>query len=119
MRLRHQRGLFDRKAKAGPGIEPCPAFLVPYREVVGKLLRILDDTNRHCLSDPPVIFHQCQETKMIYELAIQIEELRAELRDTENAAERRQIQAELEIAQSERIVAGAKLDGLAESKPAF
>lgn len=118
MRLRHQRGLLDRKAKAGPGIEPCPDFLVPYREV-GKLLRILDDTNRHCLSDPPVIFHKCQETKMIYELAIQMEELRAELRDAENAAERRQIQAELESAQAERIVAGAKLDGLAESEPAF
>lgn len=35
---------------------------------------------------------------MIYELAIQIEELRTELRNAENGAERRQIQAELEIA---------------------
>lgn len=56
---------------------------------------------------------------MTYELAIQIEELRAELRNAENAAERRQIQAELEIAQAELIVAGAELDGLAEREPPF
>lgn len=34
MRLRHRRGLLlDRKTKAGPGIEPRPAFLVAYGEV--------------------------------------------------------------------------------------
>ncbi len=56
---------------------------------------------------------------MTYEIAIQIEELRAELRNAVDGAERRQIQAELEIAQAELIVADAELDGLAESEPPF
>jgi phosphoglycerate-specific signal transduction histidine kinase len=56
---------------------------------------------------------------MIYELAIQIEELRAELRNVADATERRQIQAELEVAQAELIVAAAELDGLAEIEPPF
>ncbi|MEV4609412.1 hypothetical protein MRBLMR1_004489 [Neorhizobium sp. LMR1-1-1.1] len=56
---------------------------------------------------------------MTYELAIQIEELRAELRNAVDGAERRQIQAELEIAQAELIVASAELDGVAESEPPF
>lgn len=56
---------------------------------------------------------------MTYELAIQIEELRAELRNAVDGAERRQIQAELEIAQAELIVADAELDGLAEVEPPF
>ncbi len=37
---------------------------------------------------------------MTYELEIQIEELRAELRNAVDRAERRQIQAELDIAQA-------------------
>jgi hypothetical protein len=56
---------------------------------------------------------------MIYEIANHIEELRAELRNAENGAKRRQIQAELELAQAELIVAAAELDGLAESEPPF
>lgn len=56
---------------------------------------------------------------MTYEIAIQIEELRAELRNAVDGAERRQIRAELEIAQAELIVAGAELDGLAEIEPPF
>ena len=56
---------------------------------------------------------------MTYELEIQIEELRAELRNAVDGAERRQIQAELDIAQAEMIVAAAELDGLAEAEPPF
>ncbi len=57
---------------------------------------------------------------MTYELEIQIEELRVELRNAVDGAERRQIEAELEMAQAELIVAGAELDGLAaESEPPF
>ncbi|MFN3508527.1 MAG: hypothetical protein ACK4ZU_13685 [Allorhizobium sp.] len=56
---------------------------------------------------------------MTYELEIQIEELRAELRNAVDGSERRQIQAELEMAQAELIVAGAELDGLAEAEPPF
>ncbi len=56
---------------------------------------------------------------MTYELEIQIEELRAELRNAVDGAERRQIEAELEIAQAELIVATTELDGLAEAEPPF
>ena len=56
---------------------------------------------------------------MTYELEIQIEELRAELRNAVDGAERRQIEAELEISQAELIVAGAELDGPAEVEPPF
>ncbi len=56
---------------------------------------------------------------MTSELEIQIEELRVELRNAVDGAERRQIQAELEIAQAELIVAAAELDGLAEAEPPF
>lgn len=56
---------------------------------------------------------------MTYELEIQIEELRAELRNAVDGAERRQIEAELEIAQAELIVAAAELDGLANAEPPF
>lgn len=56
---------------------------------------------------------------MTYELEIQIEELRAELRNAVEGAERRQIQAELDIAQAEMIVAAAEMEGLAEAEPPF
>jgi hypothetical protein len=56
---------------------------------------------------------------MTCELEIQIEELRAELRNAVDGAERRQIRAELEIVQAELIVVAAELDGLAESEPPF
>ena len=56
---------------------------------------------------------------MTYELEIQIEELRVELRNAVDGAERRRIQAELEIVQAELIVAAAELDGLSEAEPPF
>ncbi len=56
---------------------------------------------------------------MTYELEIQIEELRVELRNAVDGAERRQIQAELEIVQAELIVAAAEMEGLAEEEPPF
>ena len=56
---------------------------------------------------------------MTYELEIQIEELRAELRDAVDVAEHRQIQAELEIAQAELAIEAAEMDGLLEAEPPF
>jgi phosphoglycerate-specific signal transduction histidine kinase len=56
---------------------------------------------------------------MTYELEIQIEELRVELRNAVDGAERRQIQAELDIVQAELIVAAAEMEGLAEAEPPF
>lgn len=56
---------------------------------------------------------------MTYELEIQIEELRAELRNAVDGAERRQIATELAIAQAELIVATVELGGLAETAPPF
>ncbi|MBY2941922.1 hypothetical protein HF264_19845 [Rhizobium leguminosarum] len=49
----------------------------------------------------------------------QIEELRAELNACIEPAERRQIEAELEIAQAELIVMLAEQDGSAETEPPF
>lgn len=51
-------------------------------------------------------------------LETQIEELRAELRNAD-PAERRQIAAELEIAQAELNVALAELEGAIEAEPPF
>ncbi|MBW8284567.1 MAG: hypothetical protein K0M55_13295 [Rhizobium sp.] len=48
-----------------------------------------------------------------------IEELRAELRNAVDGAERRQIQAELEVAQAELAIATAEMHGLAEAEPPF
>ena len=56
---------------------------------------------------------------MTYELEIQIEELRAELRNAVDRAERDQIQAELEIAQAELAIEAAEMDGLADAEPPF
>lgn len=56
---------------------------------------------------------------MTYELEIQIEELRAELRNAVDGAERRQIQAELEVLQAELAVAAAEMNGLADAEPPF
>jgi hypothetical protein len=56
---------------------------------------------------------------MTYELEIQIEELRAELRNTVDGAERLQIQAEHEAAQAELAVAAAEMEGLVEAEPPF
>lgn len=64
-------------------------------------------------------FTSVKETKMTYSLEIQIEELRAELRNAIDGAERRQIQAELEIIQAELAIAAAELDGLAKIEPPF
>ncbi|WP_170311464.1 hypothetical protein [Rhizobium oryzihabitans] len=47
---------------------------------------------------------------MTYDIEIQIEELRAELRNACDAGERRQIQAELDAAQAE-------LDALVDEEP--
>ncbi|MDE3765446.1 hypothetical protein [Sinorhizobium meliloti] len=56
---------------------------------------------------------------MTHELEIQIEELRAELRNAFDCAERSQIEAELEVAQAELAITIAELDGLAEAEPPF
>ncbi|MBX4938739.1 MULTISPECIES: hypothetical protein [Rhizobium] len=49
----------------------------------------------------------------------QIEELRAELNACIEPSERRQIEAELEIAQAELIVVLAEQDGSIEAEPPF
>ncbi|NRP21904.1 hypothetical protein LPJGGPFB_05163 [Ensifer adhaerens] len=56
---------------------------------------------------------------MTYKLEIQIEELRAELRNAVDGAERREIETELEIAQAELAVAAAEMFGFAEAEPPF
>jgi hypothetical protein len=56
---------------------------------------------------------------MTYELECQIEELRAELRTAIDPCERRQIEAELDLAQAELTLAIADLDGRADAVPPF
>ncbi|AUX79328.1 hypothetical protein NXT3_PC00151 (plasmid) [Sinorhizobium fredii] len=48
-----------------------------------------------------------------------IEELRRELGQATDAAERRQIEAELQLAQGELIIALAELDGELDPEPPF
>ncbi|UJW77760.1 hypothetical protein [Rhizobium sp. SL42] len=48
-----------------------------------------------------------------------IEELRAELKNVCNAAERREIQTELELVQAELRVVAAEQDGCADAEPPF
>ncbi|MGG7582226.1 hypothetical protein [Rhizobium sp. Nf11,1] len=55
---------------------------------------------------------------MTIALEIQIEELRAELRNAD-PAERRQIEAELEIAQAELTIALAEQEGTIDAAPPF
>jgi hypothetical protein len=64
-------------------------------------------------------FTNVKETTMTYALEIQVEELRAEMRAVVDAAERRQIKAELELAQAELAAALAEQDGSHSSEPPF
>ena len=48
-----------------------------------------------------------------------IKELRAELRSASDSAERRQIEAELELAKAELVVMLAEQDGSIEAEPPF
>ncbi|CUX68875.1 hypothetical protein [Agrobacterium tumefaciens] len=56
---------------------------------------------------------------MTYELECQIEELRAELRNALEPCERRQIEAELDLARAELTLAIAELDGRPDTEPPF
>ncbi|MCV9999512.1 hypothetical protein OE766_14805 [Pararhizobium sp. YC-54] len=56
---------------------------------------------------------------MTYTLEIQVEELRAELSNTVDAGERREIQTELECAQAELAIIVAERDGHLEAEPPF
>ena len=56
---------------------------------------------------------------MTYEVEIQIEELRAELRNAYDASERREIQAEIECAQAELAIIIAVQDGRLDPEPPF
>jgi hypothetical protein len=67
---------------------------------------------------PLIVFHTGDQT-MTYELECQIEELRAELRNAVDPCERRQIEAELDLAQAELTLAIAELDGRADAEPPF
>jgi ABC-type Zn uptake system ZnuABC Zn-binding protein ZnuA len=57
-------------------------------------------------------------TTMTIALEIQVEELRAELRNAD-PAERRQIEAELELAHAELAAAIAEQDGTIDAAPPF
>jgi hypothetical protein len=48
-----------------------------------------------------------------------IEELRVELKNAFDASERRQIEAELELAQAELVVSLAEQDGTVDAEPPF
>jgi hypothetical protein len=66
-----------------------------------------------------VIFTLSKEkTTMTIATEIQVEELRAELRNAD-AAERRQIEAELELAQAELAAATAEQEGTFDAAPPF
>ncbi|MGO6949617.1 hypothetical protein [Rhizobium johnstonii] len=54
---------------------------------------------------------------MTYELECQIEELRAELRNAVDHCARRQIEAELDLAQAELALATAEMDGRVDAEP--
>ncbi|NTI26576.1 hypothetical protein G6M87_32770 (plasmid) [Rhizobium rhizogenes] len=56
---------------------------------------------------------------MTYELECQIEELRLELRNALDPCERRQIEAELDLAQAELALAMSELDGRVDAEPPF
>ncbi|MNU07806.1 hypothetical protein D3C72_2535670 [compost metagenome] len=56
---------------------------------------------------------------MTITLEIQVEELRAELKCSFDSAERRQIEAELELAQAALVVMLAEQDGSIEAQPPF
>ncbi|MCD2184932.1 hypothetical protein [Rhizobium sp. GN54] len=56
---------------------------------------------------------------MTYELEQQIEELRAEMRNAVDPCERRQIEAELDLAQAELTLAIAEMDGCVDTEPPF
>ncbi|KNY31134.1 hypothetical protein AKG12_25970 [Agrobacterium sp. SUL3] len=57
------------------------------------------------------------EMKMTYELEIQIEELRAELRNAVDGTERRQIQAELATAEAKFAEEEAAFDAMMIAEP--
>ena len=56
---------------------------------------------------------------MTYELERQIEELRAELRNAVDPCERRQIEAERDLAQAELKLAIAEMGGRVDAEPPF
>lgn len=56
---------------------------------------------------------------MTYSIEIQIEELKAEARSVMTLAERRQIEAEIELAQAELEVMMAEQDGSIVAEPPF
>lgn len=64
-----------------------------------------------------VVFHTHQETMMTIEQ--HIEELRAELRNAVDRAERRQIEAELIVALAEHEAMLAEAEGYFSSEPPF
>jgi hypothetical protein len=67
---------------------------------------------------PLIVFHIGDQT-MTNELEQQIEELRAEMRNAIDPCERRQIEAELDLAQAELTLAIAEMDGCVDTEPPF
>nr|ASK48247.1 hypothetical protein [Agrobacterium radiobacter] len=64
-------------------------------------------------------FPNVKETKMTMSLEMQIEELKAELRNACDPVERRQIAAELEMMQAELAAIEAEQDGRVSAEPPF
>ncbi|PKA40031.1 hypothetical protein CWR43_29370 [Rhizobium sullae] len=95
-------------------LQNAGAFRLPHSRPLAVACAILDP-------DPPPrrrasSFSNIKEMTMIEQ---QIEELRAELNACIEPAERREIEAELEIAQAELIVMLAEKDGSIEAEPPF
>ncbi|WP_438618741.1 hypothetical protein [Oryzifoliimicrobium ureilyticus] len=67
---------------------------------------------------PDIVFHIADQT-ITYGLERHIDELRAELRNAVDPCERHQIEAELDFAQAELMLAIAEMDGRIEMEPPF
>ncbi|MCR5942590.1 hypothetical protein FG152_17395 [Ochrobactrum sp. XJ1] len=95
------------------------------RQKIGSPIRRLR-RSRAAILDPAIpsrrwssSFTNVKETTMTYSLEIEVAELRAELANAVDRVERRQIEAELELAQAELVAALAEQDGTYSAEPPF
>ena len=110
------------RTHGSPNFQPRPEG--PGQKIGSPMRRLR--RSRAAILDPAIpsrrwspSFTNVKETTMTYALEIQVEELRAEMRAVVDAAERRQIKAELELAQAELAAALAEQDGSHSSEPPF
>ncbi|OAP39677.1 hypothetical protein ATB98_04990 [Sinorhizobium saheli] len=66
-----------------------------------------------------VVFHKHQEMTMTISLELQVEQLRAELKNAVELKERREIETELELVRAELLVAIAEQEGEFDAAPPF